>query len=120
MPNKHKELVNKPNSTSLTLSRVEHKLEVGDEVHGVVHDNLVRDNSKYKQDADQKRRQYLLPYYGDSSDDDLLVNSRPNFVYTGGMMQAQVLKNRLFCFCPGLADSKLGMRRTPWYRNFKP
>nr|GEV70423.1 reverse transcriptase domain-containing protein [Tanacetum cinerariifolium] len=32
------------------------ELEMGDEVHKVVHDNLVRANSKYKQDADQKRR----------------------------------------------------------------
>nr|GEU77556.1 putative reverse transcriptase domain-containing protein [Tanacetum cinerariifolium] len=121
------------------------------EVHKAVHDNLVRANSKYKQDADQKRRhvdfeagdfvwavltknrfpvgeynkllakkispleivekinsnayrlklpshircsdvfnvKYLLPYHGDSSDDDLVVNLRVNFVYPGGMMQAQ-------------------------------
>ncbi|GJZ59325.1 putative reverse transcriptase domain-containing protein [Tanacetum coccineum] len=121
------------------------------EVHKVVRDNLVRANSKYKQDADQKRRhvdfeagdfvwavltkdrfpvgeynklsakkigpleivekinsnayrlklpshircsdvfnvKHLLPYHGDSSDDDLVVNSRANFVYPGGMMQAQ-------------------------------
>ncbi|GJZ48799.1 putative nucleotidyltransferase, ribonuclease H [Tanacetum coccineum] len=113
------------------------------EVHKVVRDNLVRANSKYKQDADQKRRQvdfeagdfvwavltkdrfpvgeynklsakkigpleivekinsnayrlklpshircsdvfnvkHLLPYHGDSSDDDLVMNSRANFVY---------------------------------------
>ncbi|GJX98930.1 putative nucleotidyltransferase, ribonuclease H [Tanacetum coccineum] len=116
------------------------------EVHKAVRDNLVRANSKYKQDADQKRRQvdfeagdfvwavltkdrfpvgeynklsakkigpleivekinsnayrlklpshircsdvfnvkHLLPYHGDSSDDDLDVNSRANFVYPGG------------------------------------
>ncbi|GKC07542.1 hypothetical protein Tco_0999152, partial [Tanacetum coccineum] len=115
------------------------------EVHKAVHDNLVRANSKYKQDADQKRRQvdfevgdfvwailtkdrfpigeynklsakkigpleivkkinsnayrlklpshircsdvfnvkHLLPYHGDSSDDDLVVNSRANFAYPG-------------------------------------
>nr|GEX39023.1 putative reverse transcriptase domain-containing protein [Tanacetum cinerariifolium] len=41
---------------------------------------------------------HLLPYHGDSSDDDLVVNSRANFVYPGGMMQAQVLKNRPTCF----------------------
>ncbi|GKC39996.1 putative reverse transcriptase domain-containing protein, partial [Tanacetum coccineum] len=29
---------------------------------------------------------HLLPYHGDSSDDDLVVNSRANFVYPGGMM----------------------------------
>ncbi|GJR38584.1 hypothetical protein Tco_1214268 [Tanacetum coccineum] len=53
--NKPKELVNKPTSTLLTLSQFEYELEMGDEVHKVVHDNLVRANSKYKQDADQKR-----------------------------------------------------------------
>ncbi|GJZ14188.1 putative nucleotidyltransferase, ribonuclease H [Tanacetum coccineum] len=105
------------------------------EVHKAVRDNLVRANSMYKQDADQKRRQVDFeagdfvwavltkdrfpvgeynklsakkigpleihtssPYHGDSSDDDLVVNSRANFVYPGGMMQAQVLKNEPFCF----------------------
>ncbi|GJS89136.1 putative nucleotidyltransferase, ribonuclease H [Tanacetum coccineum] len=93
------------------------------DVHKAVRDNLVRANSKYKQDADQRRRQvdfdaakkigpleivekinsnayrlklpshircsdvfnvkHLLPYHGDSSDDDLVVNSRANFVYPG-------------------------------------
>ncbi|GJZ83852.1 hypothetical protein Tco_0649025 [Tanacetum coccineum] len=160
MPNKPKELVNKPTGTLLTLSQVEGKLEVGDEVHEAVRDNLVRANSKYKQDTDQKRRQVdfevgdfvwavltkdrfpfgeynklsakkigpleivekinsnayrlklpshircsdvfnvkqLLPYHGESSDDDLVMNSRANFVYPRGMMQAQVLKNEPFCF----------------------
>ncbi|GKD65536.1 putative reverse transcriptase domain-containing protein [Tanacetum coccineum] len=119
------------------------------EVHKVVCDNLVRANSKYKQDVDQKRRHvdfeegefvwavlnkdrflvgeynklstkkigqleiHLLPYHGDSSDHDLDVNSRENFVYPGGMMQ--VLKN--MSFCPGPAILKLGTRRTPcWYQ----
>ncbi|GKA53930.1 putative reverse transcriptase domain-containing protein [Tanacetum coccineum] len=111
-----------------------------------VHENLVRANSKYKQDADHKRRhvdfeegdfvwavltkdrfpvgeynklsakkigpleivekinsnayrlklpshircsdvfnvKHLIPYHGDSSDDDLAMNSRTNFVYPGG------------------------------------
>ncbi|GKE97314.1 hypothetical protein Tco_0020665, partial [Tanacetum coccineum] len=107
-----------------------------------VHDNLVRGNSKYKEDADQvdfevgdfvlavltKDRfsvgeynklsakkigpleivqkinsntyrlklpshircfdvfnvKHLIPYHGDSSDDDLAMNSRTNFVYPGG------------------------------------
>ncbi|GKC04439.1 hypothetical protein Tco_0996049 [Tanacetum coccineum] len=53
--NKPKELVNKPTSTLLTLYQFEYELEMGDEVHKVVHDNLVRANSKYKQDVDQKR-----------------------------------------------------------------
>nr|GEY50233.1 putative reverse transcriptase domain-containing protein [Tanacetum cinerariifolium] len=41
---------------------------------------------------------YLSPYHGDSSDDDLVMNSRVKFIYPGGMMQAQVLKNEPFCF----------------------
>ncbi|GJX19266.1 hypothetical protein Tco_0221943 [Tanacetum coccineum] len=73
---------------------------------------VARSNSKYKQDADKRGRQVdleagdfvwvvltkdcfpvseynklsakkLLPYHGDSSDDDLVVNSRANFVYPG-------------------------------------
>nr|GEU59358.1 putative reverse transcriptase domain-containing protein [Tanacetum cinerariifolium] len=80
------------------------------DVHKAVRDNLVRANSKYKQDADQKRRhvdfeiddfvwdvltkdrfpvdvfnvKHLLPYHGDSSDEDSIGNSRTNFVYPGG------------------------------------
>ncbi|GJY82552.1 putative nucleotidyltransferase, ribonuclease H [Tanacetum coccineum] len=116
------------------------------DVHKVVHKNLVRANSIYKQDADHKRRhvdfkegdfvwavltkyrfpveeynklsakkispleilekinsntyrqklpshircsdvfnvKHLIPYHGDSSDDDFAMNSRMNFVYSGG------------------------------------
>ncbi|GJX07305.1 hypothetical protein Tco_0195237, partial [Tanacetum coccineum] len=96
-----------------------------------VHENLVCANSKYKQDADHKRRYvdfeegefvwavltkdhflvgeynklsakkigpleiHLIPYHGDSSDDGLAMNSRTNFVYPGGMMEAQVYEARL-------------------------
>ncbi|KAJ9558461.1 hypothetical protein OSB04_013075 [Centaurea solstitialis] len=122
------------------------------EVHNVVHDNLVRANAKYKQFADQTRRQvdfevgdfvwavltkdrfsvgeynklpakkigpveivekinpnayrlklpshircadvfnvkHLLPYHGDSSDDEVARNSRSNFVHPGGMMRAEL------------------------------
>ncbi|GJT04471.1 hypothetical protein Tco_0912088 [Tanacetum coccineum] len=41
---------------------------------------------------------HLLPYHGDSFDDEFVVNSRANFFYPGGMMQARVLKNGPFCF----------------------
>ncbi|GKE90459.1 putative reverse transcriptase domain-containing protein [Tanacetum coccineum] len=70
------------------------------DIHKDVHENLVRANSKYKQDADHKRRhvdleegdfimekinvKHLIPYHGDSSDDNLAMNSRTNFVYPGG------------------------------------
>ncbi|GKA24251.1 putative reverse transcriptase domain-containing protein [Tanacetum coccineum] len=126
--------------------KVQDFVEALHEVHKVVHDNLVRANSKYKQEVYQKRRQvdfevgdfvwvvltkdyfsvgeynklsakkispleivekintnvyrlklpsrircfdvfnvkHLLPYQGDSSDDDLVGNSRTNFVYPGG------------------------------------
>ncbi|KAJ9558407.1 hypothetical protein OSB04_013021 [Centaurea solstitialis] len=122
------------------------------EVHNVVHDNLVRANAKYKQFADQTRRQvdfevgdfvwavltkdrfsvgeynklsakkigpveivekinpnayrlklpshircadvfnvkHLLPYHGDSSDDEVARNSRSNFVHPGGMMRTEL------------------------------
>ncbi|GJX18062.1 putative reverse transcriptase domain-containing protein [Tanacetum coccineum] len=115
-------------------------------VHKAVHENLVRANSKYKQDLDHKQRhvdieegefvwavltkdrlpvrdynklsakkigpleivekinsnayrlklpshimcsdvfyvKHLIPYLGDSSDDDLAMNSRANFIYPGG------------------------------------
>ncbi|XP_022020206.1 uncharacterized protein LOC110920296 [Helianthus annuus] len=38
---------------------------------------------------------HLLPYYGDSSDDEPVGNSRANFIYPGGMMRAQVWRNGL-------------------------
>ncbi|GJY15597.1 putative nucleotidyltransferase, ribonuclease H [Tanacetum coccineum] len=43
---------------------------------------------------------HLLPYHGDSFDDDLVMNSRANFVYPGGMMQAQIIRSkpRTSCF----------------------
>ncbi|GJU15283.1 putative reverse transcriptase domain-containing protein, partial [Tanacetum coccineum] len=130
------------------------------EVHKAVRDNLVRANSKYKQDADQKRRQvdfevgdfvwailtkdrfpvgeynklsakkigpleivekinsnayrlklpshircsdvfnvkHLSPYHGDSSDDDLVVNSRANFVYPGGNDAGPSIEERAILF----------------------
>ncbi|GKD40181.1 hypothetical protein Tco_1260388, partial [Tanacetum coccineum] len=142
MSNRPKELVSKPTSTLLTLSQFKDELEMGDEVHRAIHDNLVRGNSKYKQDVDPvdlevgdfmwavltKHRfpigeynklstkkigsleiiekidsnayrlklpshircfdvfnvKHLLPYHSDSSNDDLVVNSRENFVYPKG------------------------------------
>ncbi|GJU18429.1 putative nucleotidyltransferase, ribonuclease H [Tanacetum coccineum] len=130
------------------------------EVHKAVCDNLVRANSKYKQDTDQKRRhvdfeagdfvwavltkdhfpvgeynklsakkigpleivekinsnayrlklpshircsdvfnvKHLLPYHGDSSDDDLVVNSRANFVYPGGNDAGPSIEERAILF----------------------
>ncbi|GJZ96147.1 hypothetical protein Tco_0668481 [Tanacetum coccineum] len=130
------------------------------EVHKAVRDNLVRANSKYKQDADQKRRQvdfevgdfvwailtkdrfpvgeynklsakkigpleivekinsnayrlklpshircsdvfnvkHLLPYHGDSSDDDIVVNSRANFVYPGENDAGPSIEERAILF----------------------
>ncbi|GJW82986.1 putative reverse transcriptase domain-containing protein [Tanacetum coccineum] len=130
------------------------------DVHKVVHENLVRANSKYKQDADHKRRhvdfeegdfvwavltkdcfpveeynklsakkvgpleivekinsnayrlklpshircsnvvnvKHLIPYHGDSSDDDLAMNSRMNFVYPGGNDGGPSIKERADLF----------------------
>ncbi|GKC15398.1 hypothetical protein Tco_1012180 [Tanacetum coccineum] len=41
---------------------------------------------------------HLLPYHGDSSDDDLVVNSRANFVYLGGNDAGPSIEERPFCF----------------------
>ncbi|GJY47091.1 putative nucleotidyltransferase, ribonuclease H [Tanacetum coccineum] len=106
--------------SSFVPKKVQDFVEQLREVHKAVRDNLVRANSKYEQDADQKRRHvdfeagdfvwavltkdrlpvgeynklsakkigpleiHLLPYHGDSFDDDLVVNSRVNFIYPGG------------------------------------
>ncbi|GKA85915.1 putative reverse transcriptase domain-containing protein [Tanacetum coccineum] len=126
------------------------------DVHKAVHENLVCVNSKYKQDADHKRRhvdfeegdfvwavltmdhfpireynklsakkiglleivekinsnayrlklpshircsnvfnvKHLIPYHGYSSDDDLAMNSRTNFVYLGGNDGGPSIKER--------------------------
>ncbi|GJY28279.1 hypothetical protein Tco_0404046 [Tanacetum coccineum] len=142
MSNRPKELVNKPTGTLLTLSQFKDELEMGDEVHRAIHDNLVQGNSKYKKDVDPVdfevgdfmwavltkhcfpigeynklstkkigsleiiekidsnayrlklpshircfdvfNVKHLLPYHSDSSNDDLVVNSRENFVYPKG------------------------------------
>ncbi|GJY46820.1 hypothetical protein Tco_0435883, partial [Tanacetum coccineum] len=51
-----------------------------------------------KKDADQKRRQHLLPYHGDSSDDDPVVNSRTNFVYPGENDAGPSIEERAILF----------------------
>ncbi|XP_076898116.1 uncharacterized protein LOC143551604 [Bidens hawaiensis] len=134
------------------------------EIHKDVHHNLVRANSKYKQAADQKRRQvdfevgdfvwavltkdrfsvgeynklsakkiglveivqkinpnayrlklpsyircsdvfnvkHLLPFYGDSSDDEITADSRSNFVYPEGNDEGPSISSNTL-----LADSNL-------------
>ncbi|GJV78564.1 hypothetical protein Tco_1514434, partial [Tanacetum coccineum] len=97
--------------------KVKYFVEGLHDVHKAVRENLVRANSKYKKDADQKRRlvdfevevvekmnsnayrlklpshiqcsdvfnvKHLLPYHGDSSDEDSVGSSRMNFVYLRG------------------------------------
>ncbi|GJY14823.1 putative nucleotidyltransferase, ribonuclease H [Tanacetum coccineum] len=135
-----------PRISSSVLKKVQDFVAGLHDVHKAVHENLVRANSKYKQDADHKRRhvdfeegdfvwavltkdrfpvreynklsakkigpleivekinsnayrlklpshircsdvfngKHLLPYHGDSSDEDSVGNSRTNFVYPGG------------------------------------
>ncbi|GJT07732.1 putative reverse transcriptase domain-containing protein [Tanacetum coccineum] len=130
------------------------------DVHKAVHENLVRAYSKYKQDADHKRRhvdfeegdfvwavltkdrflvgeynklsakkiglleivekinsnayrlkfpshircsdvfnvKHLIPYHGDSSDDDLAMNSRTNFVYPRGNDGGPSIEERVDLF----------------------
>ncbi|GKA34037.1 hypothetical protein Tco_0720466, partial [Tanacetum coccineum] len=107
-----KELVNKPTGTLLSLSQFEDELEMGDEVHIVVHDNLDRfpvgeynklsakkigpleivkkiNSNAYRLKLPSHIRcsdvcNVKLPYHGDSSDDDLVGNSWTNFVYSRG------------------------------------
>nr|GEV73937.1 putative reverse transcriptase domain-containing protein [Tanacetum cinerariifolium] len=62
------------------------------EVLKVVRDNLVRANSKYK------RRHHLLPYHGDSSDDNLVVKLRANFVYPNGNDAGPSIEERAILF----------------------
>ncbi|GKD10923.1 putative nucleotidyltransferase, ribonuclease H, partial [Tanacetum coccineum] len=47
---------------------------------------------------DQKLCQHLLPYHGDSSDDDLVVNSRANFVYPGENDAGPSIEERAILF----------------------
>ncbi|GJQ99379.1 putative nucleotidyltransferase, ribonuclease H [Tanacetum coccineum] len=130
------------------------------DVHKAVHENLVRANSKYKQDANHKRRhvdfeegdfvwvvltkdrfpvgeyskltakkigpleivekiksnayrlkfpshircfnifnvKHLIPYHGDSSDNDLAMNSRTNFVYPEGNDGGPSIEERVNLF----------------------
>ncbi|GKG16151.1 hypothetical protein Tco_0358474, partial [Tanacetum coccineum] len=41
---------------------------------------------------------HLLPYYGDSCDGDLVVNSRANFVYSGGNDAGPSIEERAILF----------------------
>ncbi|GJY07652.1 hypothetical protein Tco_0374706 [Tanacetum coccineum] len=41
---------------------------------------------------------HLFPYHGDSSDDDLVVNSRTNFVYPGGNDASPSIEERAILF----------------------
>ncbi|GJR80379.1 putative nucleotidyltransferase, ribonuclease H [Tanacetum coccineum] len=153
------DLMSLPVSDSIP-KKVQDFVEGLHEVHKIVHDNLVRANSKYKQDADQKRRhvnfevgdfvwavltkdrfpvgeynklsakkiglleivekinsnayrlklpshircsdvfnvKHLLHYHGDSSDDDLVMNSRANFVYPGGNDAGPSVEERALSF----------------------
>ncbi|GJW69897.1 putative reverse transcriptase domain-containing protein [Tanacetum coccineum] len=144
------------------------------EVHKAVRDNLVRANSKYKQDSDQKRRhvdfevgdfvravltkdrflvgefnklsakkiglleivkkinsnayrlklpshiqcsdvfnvKHLLPYHGDSSDDDLVGNSRTNFVYPWGNDAGPSVEERALLFL----DAQDRVKKMPLFK----
>ncbi|KAJ9555929.1 hypothetical protein OSB04_010543 [Centaurea solstitialis] len=150
----HNHAVNRSTGFS-PFQKVEDFVDGLHEVHKAVHDNLVRANAKYKQFADQTRRQvdfevgdfvwvvltkdrfsveeynklsakkigpveivekinpnayrlklpshircadvfnvkHLLPYHGDSSDDEVAGNSRSNFVHPGGMMRADLWRS---------------------------
>ncbi|GJU65923.1 putative reverse transcriptase domain-containing protein [Tanacetum coccineum] len=69
------------------------------EVHKVVHDNLVRANFNHIRCCDVFNVNHLLPYHGDSSDDDDLVgNSRMNFVCLWGNDAGPSVEERALLF----------------------
>ncbi|GKB54286.1 hypothetical protein Tco_0905039, partial [Tanacetum coccineum] len=65
----------------------EDELEMRDEVHKVVHDNLVRANSKYKQD-------------------DIKSDDRTNFVYPYGNDAGPSIEERAFLFLESTSDQE--------------
>ncbi|KAI3526019.1 hypothetical protein L1887_05170 [Cichorium endivia] len=153
------DLMSLPSSGSVP-KKVQDFVEGLHEVHKAVHDNLVQANSKYKHDADQKRRQvdfdvgdfvwavltkdrfsvgeynklsakkigpveivekinsnayrlklpshircsdvfnvkHLVPFHGDSSDDEPASHSRSNFVYPGGNDAGPSVEERALMF----------------------
>ncbi|GKB20837.1 hypothetical protein Tco_0854760 [Tanacetum coccineum] len=156
----------------IDLESVQDFVEGLHEVHKAISDNLVRANSKYKQDANQKRQKvdfevsdfvwavlikdcfsvgeynklsakkispleivekintnvyrlklpsrircfdvfnvkHLLPYQGDSSDDDLVGNSRTNFVYPGGNDAGPSVGERALLFL----EAQDRVKKRPW------
>ncbi|GJZ10768.1 hypothetical protein Tco_0545527 [Tanacetum coccineum] len=109
MPNTPKELVNKPTGTLLTLSQFEDELEMGDEVHKVVHENLLLNHI---QCSDVFNVKYLLPYHGDSSDHDLVGNSRMNFVYLRGNDACPIVEKWALLFL----ETQVRVKKMPLFK----
>ncbi|GKD90643.1 putative reverse transcriptase domain-containing protein, partial [Tanacetum coccineum] len=53
---------------------------------------------------------HLLPYHDDSSDDDLVMNSRANFVYLGGNDAGPSVEERTFLFL----EARDRVKKKPW------
>nr|GEV78506.1 cell division cycle and apoptosis regulator protein 1-like isoform X1 [Tanacetum cinerariifolium] len=81
MPNKPKEVVNKPTGTLLTLSQFEDELEIMEKMYLNAYRLKLLSHIRC---SDVFNVKHLLPYHGNSSDEDNVGNSRTNFVYPGG------------------------------------
>nr|GEY13770.1 hypothetical protein [Tanacetum cinerariifolium] len=80
MPNKPKEVVNKPTGTLLTLSQFEDELEIVEKINSNAYRLKLPSHIRC---SDAFNVKHLLPYHGNYSDEDS-VGSRMNFVYPGG------------------------------------
>nr|GEZ48076.1 hypothetical protein [Tanacetum cinerariifolium] len=81
MPNKPKEVVNKPIGTLLTLSQFKDELKIVEKMNSNAYRLKLPSHIRC---SDVFNVKHLLPYHGDSSDEDSVENSRTNFVYPGG------------------------------------
>nr|GFA49017.1 hypothetical protein [Tanacetum cinerariifolium] len=80
MPNKPKEVVNKPTGALLTLSPFEDGLEIVEKITSNAYHLKLPSHIRC---SDVFNVKHLLPYHGNSSDEDIVGNSRTNFVYPG-------------------------------------
>nr|GEY91372.1 putative reverse transcriptase domain-containing protein [Tanacetum cinerariifolium] len=78
MPNKPNEVVNKPTGTLLTLSQFEDELKIVEKMNSNAYRLKLPSHIRR---SDVFNVKHLLPYHGDSSDEDSVGNSRTNFVY---------------------------------------